>query len=105
MNRESIIVALNLCAFLTCLLWLAKRDFGFHLPRIFLPKDGIWDSVYRRDGGPLPLRRWMRTLGCRHVITREYVRIDHRAGPGSFADNFEGEVCLNCGVVVREKEI
>ena len=37
---------------------------------------------------------------CYHVTQADYVRIDHRAGPGGYADNFAGIVCCDCGRIM-----
>jgi hypothetical protein len=73
-------------------------------PLRFLPADGVMDTIYCKDIRFLPLpppRPWV-AHSCLHSLVVEYIRIDHRAGPGCFADNFEGKVCLDCGLVLEE---
>ena len=70
--------------------------------RRFLPKNDVMDTVFRPDGEPLPLSRPLVAPECSHPAVAEYIRIDHRAGPGSFADNFEGKVCVICGQILAE---
>lgn len=90
-----------------------------------LPLENLMDTVYFHNG-PLPLppysffgpqdpilknlqtesfkeRRGNR-LFCKHAERGNFVRIDHRAGPGSFADNFEGEACKDCGKIFQERQ-
>ncbi len=37
-----------------------------------------------------------------HAPRMRYIRTDMRAGPGAFADNYEGYVCPTCGLVFEE---
>lgn len=67
-----------------------------------LPKHSTFDTV--RTGAPVVRRNWfVRTLTCPHEHSTHFVHIDHRAGPGSFADNFEGIVCCRCGHVLAKQ--
>lgn len=55
-------------------------------------------------------RRWFWSRFCRHHLPPygsyvPYIRIDHSAGPGSFADNFAGEACKDCGKILDERRI
>lgn len=69
----------------------------------FLPRNPTMDTV-KMDSEvyPIPKAHEFLALFCKHPFTSRYTRIDHRAGPGSWADNYEGEVCLKCGRIVRE---
>jgi hypothetical protein len=46
-------------------------------------------------------------LRCAHPKESRtvYTRIDHRAGPGSFADNYFGTACRLCGQVLEERRV
>jgi hypothetical protein len=44
-------------------------------------------------------------IRCGHIHVFEYTRIDHSAGPGSFADNFEGIACRDCNKILSEKQV
>lgn len=79
------------------------RDwFNSRVRRFWLPKHGLMDSVYMKDGGEPPERSCWKAIRCDHLHCVQYVRIDHRAGPGCFADNYEGVVCRDCGIVISE---
>ncbi len=69
-----------------------------------LVKDEILDTVWfpQNKGLTIPKPKGWRARFCDHDCTVEYIRIDHRAGPGCFADNYKGEVCLHCGAVLKE---
>lgn len=90
----------------------------------YLPLECLMDTVYFHNG-PLPLppysfygkqdparenlktvsftKRMNNRLFCSHVERQNFVRIDHRAGPGSFADNYEGSACTGCGKIFEER--
>jgi hypothetical protein len=70
-----------------------------------LPRPGLMDSVHlERSIKGVDTRSWLAKLlrPCPHANTVAYDRVDHRAGPGSFADNFSGHVCADCGIIVKE---
>jgi hypothetical protein len=88
---------------------------------LYLPLENLMDTVYFHNGPmPLPPFNWLgkdetrdklvitnftkraNRLFCKHTERGNYVRIDHGAGPGSFADNFEGEACKACGKIFSE---
>ena len=84
---------------------------------MILPKPSLMDTIQvvsaehpypgsREKPGTIT-RSWLRSLTCLHAPENllQYVRIDHRAGPGSFADNFSGHVCCNCGEVFGEHPV
>ena len=88
----------------------------------YLPLDNLMDSVYFHNlSMPMPpyrfyggnperdkivtetfAKRTRSRVFCNHSERGNYVRIDHRAGPGSFADNFEGKACKACGKIFEE---
>lgn len=47
-------------------------------------------------------RSWLRSLTCKHYAQAQFIRIDHRAGPGSDADNYAGVACKECGKILSE---
>lgn len=69
----------------------------------FLPTNPTMDTVKMdTEVYPIPKARKFLALFCKHPFTFRYTRIDHRAGPGNWADNYEGDVCLKCGRILRE---
>lgn len=56
---------------------------------------------------PLPAKRLgvLAIAFCKHENTVPFVRIDRRAGPGSFADNYKGVACLSCTKILSEEKI
>jgi hypothetical protein len=69
---------------------------------MMLPKPNLFDSV----GTAVPIERAfvLRRLACGHRETTRFTWIDHRSGPGSFADTWLGLVCVKCGEVVERRE-
>lgn len=95
---------------------------------MILPAPGLMDTIailadledgvyaYESDGKGHPRddytlyfnRSLLRSLWCKHdgyLVQERYLRIDHRAGPGSDADNFEGVACKECGKILQERKI
>lgn len=79
----------------------------------FVPLPSLWDTIYPFSGDdpdnvtnrhydqkiPVrPLYAWF----CKHTRIWNYIRVNDRAGPGSFADNFQGKCCADCGKIVEE---
>jgi hypothetical protein len=63
-----------------------------------LPKPNLMDSV--GTAVPIKRRNFLVRLHCSHRETTKFTWIDHRAGPGSFADTWLGLVCVYCGQVL-----
>jgi hypothetical protein len=68
-----------------------------------LPKNSLMDSV-TIDTKIVNYKGFIGRLLCEHTDLTTYTRTDHRAGPGSFADVFEGVVCCDCGKIVQEEQ-
>lgn len=74
-----------------------------------LPSSSLWDSVYLE--AEIIRRSVFGRLMCwlssrhKHLDPVKYTRIDHRAGPGAYADNFTGKCCANCGTILEEVQI
>ena len=71
-----------------------------------LRKPSIMDSI-QTNGVPITRRSWWARLWCVHAQEDRlyYTRIDHRAGPGFMANNYEGSVCRACGYVHWERRL
>ena len=68
-----------------------------------LPNYSIMDSVYTMR--PVPDKVGAFTaLVCRHSESTEFLWIDHRAGPGSFADNWFEACCVRCKRILTAKK-
>lgn len=67
--------------------------------------DAIMDTVRIPENYPVPKARPILAIICGHPATTRFIRIDHRSGPGCFADNYEGRVCLICGGITEEHDI
>lgn len=67
-----------------------------------LPRPGLFDTV--RTGEIVTRKFWWHRISCPHAHSTRFVRVDHRAGPGSDADNYAGVVCCECGQVLEEHE-
>jgi hypothetical protein len=65
----------------------------------FLPEQSLWDTVMVAEEVQ---RDHVYALVCPHVNCVSYRRVDHRAGPGSDADNYSGVVCVDCGRILNE---
>ncbi len=72
-------------------------------PRV-LPDPGLMDTIQLPPGVVVHRAGWVFRSRCVHLLRSSYVRIDHRAGPGGFADNYEGQVCCDCGTVLEERK-
>lgn len=74
-------------------------------------KETVMDSIgVDTDRGvsvfPVPKAvSFIQRLFCKHKNTAPFVRIDYRAGPGSFADNYAGIACLDCARILNESKI
>lgn len=74
----------------------------FERPPQVLRKNGTMDTVETE-------RKITRLSGserkkCEHEDLTAYLRVDHRDGPGLYADNYEGVVCVDCGAIIDEGE-
>lgn len=71
-----------------------------------LRKSGLNDTI-QTNGVEITRRGWWYRMWCVHASEDrvDYVRIDHRTGPGWTATNYEGQVCRECGYVHWEKKI
>lgn len=91
---------------------------------MILPKPSLFDTIailfdlednayaYESDGEGHPRddatryfqRSLLRSLTCKHLQRDIFIRIDYRAGPGSFADNYKGVACRDCGKILSEEQ-
>jgi hypothetical protein len=67
-----------------------------------LPEHSLMTTVQLPEGAVVERRGVFARAACNHRFKTSYARIDHSAGPGSFADNFEGTACCECGMVIFE---
>ena len=80
---------------------VTKSSLAPPVPRL-LPVHNLMDSVYCKH--EITRGNSRDRVACLHWLVVPYQRIDHRAGPGCFADNFEGTVCVYCGSIIEEKQ-
>lgn len=67
---------------------------------MILPQLSTMDTVY--VDSPVKTRNpFFFGPKCQHLNTTKFTWIDHRAGPGSFADTFEGQVCVACSTITK----
>lgn len=67
-----------------------------------LPNPGLFDTIQCEK--PIERHSMFHRAKCLHARQADYVRIDHRAGPGGYADNFKGVVCCDCGRIMSERQ-
>ncbi len=71
-----------------------------------LPEQGLFDSISLDEKvSHVVHRSWLGSFCCGHSRAVFYTRIDHRGGPGSFADTFKGHACIDCGKIISEEQI
>jgi len=63
-----------------------------------LPEHSLMVSVY--TDSKVTRKNILARLVCTHPVMTTYQLIDHNAGPGSFADNYDGKVCVECGKIL-----
>ena len=69
---------------------------------VILRKQTLMHTVKTDD----PVRRsYARLLVCKHTYSTKYVHVDHRGGPGAFADSWQGLVCVNCGAIMSRERL
>jgi hypothetical protein len=65
-----------------------------------LVRPTLWDSV--GTAAPIDRKGILTRWSCAHLEVTKFTHIDHRVGPGSFADTWHGLVCVRCGEVTEK---
>lgn len=74
-------------------------------PRFGFLKQGVFHSVYMEDKSEPPKPNAFRAIGCQHLETGKFVRVDASEGSGWMSDSYAGTVCLHCGQITHEKRV